>query len=79
MRRAGGGLSLDEWPAKLAEIRAVCALPLWVSEVGVSSFGAEEVQAWGLKRTAELLIGRAERIHWYSLYDLPNTWEATTR
>jgi len=63
----------------LAEIRAVSALPLWVSEVGVSSFGAEEVQTWGLQRTAELLTGRAERIHWYSLYDLPKSWEATTR
>jgi beta-xylosidase len=71
--------SIHEWPAKLDEIRSVTALPLWVSEVGVSSFGAEEVQAWGLKRTAKLLNGRAERIHWYSLYDLPRTWEATTR
>jgi len=71
--------SIHEWPHKLAEIRAVSCLPLWVSEVGVSSFGAEEVQAWGLKRTAELLVGRAERIHWYSLYDLPKSWEATTR
>jgi beta-xylosidase len=70
---------IDEWPDKLAEIRAVTDLPIWVSEVGVSSFGAEEVQAWGLDRTAELLIGRAPRIHWYSLYDLPRTWEATTR
>jgi beta-xylosidase len=70
---------IDEWPAKLEEIRAVCTLPLWVSEVGVSSFGAEEVQAWGLQRTVDLLIGRAERIHWYSLYDLPRSWEATTR
>jgi len=42
-------------------------------------FGAEEVQQFGLKRTAELLIGRAERIHWYSLYDLPRAWPATTR
>jgi beta-xylosidase len=50
-----------------------------VTEVGVSSFGAEEVQAWGVKRTAELLIGRAPRIHWYSLYDLPRAWGATTR
>ena len=25
----------------------------------------------GFERTAELLIGRAPRIHWYSLYDLP--------
>lgn len=70
---------IGEWPAKLAEINAVTSHPVWVTEVGVSSFGAEEVQAWGLSRTAELLIGRAPRIHWYSLYDLPSTWEATTR
>ena len=70
---------IDEWPQKLDEIRAVTNKPLWVTEVGVSSFGAEEVQAWGLTRTASLLTGRAERIHWYSLYDLPRAWEATTR
>ncbi len=70
---------IHEWPAKLDEIRAVTDLPIWVSEVGISTFGAEEVQVWGVKRTAELLIGRAPRIHWYSLYDLPRTWEATTR
>jgi beta-xylosidase len=57
----------------------VTTLPLWVSEVGVSTFGAEEVQEFGLRRTAELLTGRAERIHWYSLYDLPRAWPATTR
>ena len=50
-----------------------------MTEVGVSTFGAEEVQVWGLERTADLLIGRTPRIHWYSLYDLPRTWEATTR
>ena len=70
---------LDEWPAKLAEVRAVVSRPLWVTEVGVSSFGAEEVQEFGLRRTAELLLGNAERIHWYSLYDLPKAWPATTR
>ena len=70
---------IDEWPAKIEEIRAVTDKPVWVSEVGVSTFGADEVQLWGLKRTAELLTGRAPRIHWYSLYDLPRTWEATTR
>lgn len=70
---------IHEWPEKLNEIRAITHLPVWVSEVGVSSFGAEEVQAWGLERTADLLIGRSPRIHWYSLYDLPRTWEATTR
>lgn len=71
--------SIHDWPAKIDEIRAVTNLPIWVSEVGVSSFGAEEVQRWGLDRTAQLLIGRAPRIHWYSLYDLPKAWEATTR
>jgi beta-xylosidase len=50
-----------------------------VTEVGVSSFGAEEVQAWGVDRTAQLLINQAPRVHWYSLYDLPRAWEATTR
>ncbi|MEH3147123.1 MAG: beta-xylosidase [Methylobacterium frigidaeris] len=70
---------IHEWPAKIEEIRAVTGLPVWVSEVGVSTFGADEVQAWGLQRTAELLVGRAPRIHWYSLYDLPREWEATTR
>ncbi len=70
---------IDDWPAKIEEIRAVTDLPVWVTEVGVSSFGSEEVQAWGVRRTAELLDGLVERIHWYSLYDLPRAWEATTR
>ena len=70
---------LDEWPTRLREIQAVTDLPVWVSEVGVSTFGAEEVQEFGLRRTAELLIGRAPRIHWYSLYDLPAAWPAATR
>jgi beta-xylosidase len=71
--------SLDEWPAKLDEIRGVTAAPIWVTEVGVSSFGADEVQVFGLQRTAELLLDRAERVYWYSLFDLPPAWEATTR
>ena len=70
---------LDEWPQRLREIQAVTDLPVWVSEVGISTFGAEEVQEFGLRRTAELLTGRAPRIHWYSLYDLPAAWPATTR
>lgn len=70
---------LNDWPAKLGEIQGVTTLPVWVSEVGVSSFGAEEVQEFGLRRTAELLKGRTPRLHWYSLYDLPRAWPATTR
>ena len=71
--------SIHDWPAKIDEIRAVTDKPIWVSEVGVSSFGAEEVQLWGLRRTAELLAGRIPRVQWYSLYDLPQAWPATTR
>jgi beta-xylosidase len=70
---------IDEWPDRLKEIQTVTNLPIWVTEVGVSTFGAEEVQDFGLQRTADLLIGRVPRIHWYSLYDLPRSWEATTR
>jgi beta-xylosidase len=70
---------IEEWPSKLDEIRAAAKLPVWVSEFGISTFGAEEVQDWGLRRSAELLIGRAPRLHWYSLYDLPAAWPATTR
>ena len=71
--------SIHEWPAKISEIEAVTNLPVWVTEEGISTFGAEEVQEFGLRRTAELLLGRVDRIHWYSLYDLPSAWEATTR
>ena len=50
--------NINEWPAKLAGIRTVTTLPVWVSEVGVSTFGAEEVQEFGLERTAQLLSNR---------------------
>jgi beta-xylosidase len=71
--------AIHEWPLKIDEIRALTPRAVWVSEVGVSTFGAEEIQQFGLRRTAELLVGRADRIHWYSLFDLPRAWPATTR
>jgi beta-xylosidase len=70
---------LAAWPDKIDEIRRETDKPVWVTEVGVSSFGAEEVQSFGLQRTAELLRGRAERVFWYSLFDLPVSWGAETR
>ena len=70
---------LAAWPDKIAEIRSVTDKPVWVTEVGVSSFGADEVQAFGLERTAQLLDGLAPRIFWYSLFDLPVSWGAETR
>jgi beta-xylosidase len=70
---------INDWPKRIAEIRAVTHLPVWVTEVGVSTFGADEVQVFGLQRTAELLLPIVENVFWYSLLDLPPTWEATTR
>jgi beta-xylosidase len=71
--------SINEWPTRIREIEVVTDLPIWISEVGVSSFGAEEVQEFGLVRTANLVRGLVPRVHWYSLYDLPRSWPATTR
>ncbi len=71
--------ALAEWPDRLAEAAAVSGKPVWVTEVGVSSFGAEEVQEFGFTRTLELLRGRTDRVHWYSLFDLPPSWPAETR
>ena len=70
---------IHEWPDRLREIREVTPLPVWVSEVGVSTFGAEEVQVFGLRRTMDLILDDVPRVHWYSLYDLPKAWPATTR
>lgn len=71
---------IHEWPERIAEIEAVVPdHDVWVTEVGVGSFGAEEVQVFGLDRTAELLLGRVPRVFWYSLFDLPREWGATTR
>ncbi|HEY1217250.1 MAG TPA: beta-xylosidase [Bryobacteraceae bacterium] len=71
--------TIHEWPDKLQEIRAVTTKPIWASEVGASSFGAEEVQEFGLKATAEILLPRLDHVYWYSLFDLPRAWPATTR
>ncbi len=72
--------NINEWPQKIDEIRAVAkGKPIWVSEAGASTFGADEVQVFGMQRTAELLLPIVERVHWYSLFDLPKTWTATTR
>jgi beta-xylosidase len=71
---------IHAWPEKIAEIEAVVPdKPIWATEVGVGSFGAEEVQVFGLQKTAELLIGRVPQVYWYSLLDLPQEWGAETR
>ena len=70
---------LSEWPERIAEARRISGRPVWVTEVGVSSFGAQEVQEFGFKRTLDLLKGSTDRVHWYSLFDLPPSWPAETR
>jgi beta-xylosidase len=71
---------IHEWPQRIAEIEAVAPdHEIWATEIGVGSFGAEEVQVFGLDRTAELLVGRVPRVFWYSLFDLPQSWGAETR
>lgn len=68
--------TVDEWPAKLRDVREVTDKPVWVTETGASSFGADEPQDIGLRCTAEQLIGAVERVHWYTLFDLPTQWSA---
>lgn len=70
---------INDWPDRVREAAEVSGKPVWVTEVGTSSFGAEEVQQFGLERTIKLLNTGAERVHWYSLYDLPPSWPAETR
>jgi beta-xylosidase len=70
---------LSEWPDRIADAEDISGRPVWVTEVGASSFGAEEVQDFGLQRTLALLQNRPQRIHWYSLFDLPPSWPAETR
>lgn len=71
--------TIDEWPDRIAEAAEVSGKPVWVLEVGASSFGAEEVQVFGLEKTIDLIRGKTARIHWYSLFDLPPSWSAETR
>ena len=70
---------IDEWPSKIAEMRKAAGKPVWVTEAGASSFGAEEVQEFGLQRTAELVLPLVPRTHWYTLIDLPDHKGAITR
>jgi beta-xylosidase len=71
---------IHAWPDKIAEIEAVVPdKEIWATEVGVGSFGAEEVQVFGIDKTAELLLDRVPRVFWYSLFDLPMAWGAETR
>ena len=71
---------IEEWPDRVHAIREACAgKPVWATEVGASSFVSPSLQAWAVDRTLELLLPHVERLYWYALLDLPESWEATTR
>jgi beta-xylosidase len=73
---------IHDWPRKVDEVAAETEKAIWATEVGASSFGADEIQIFGLETTARLLLhrkGQPERVYWYSLLDLPPAWVATTR
>lgn len=58
-----------DWPKRLAAIKAVTSRPVWVTEVGMPSLPDEITQAQAISLTANILEGRTDRLHWYSLYD----------
>lgn len=68
---------MEEWPARIASLEAEFDRPVWVTETGVSSYGSEELAAWGLRRSRQILAGH--KVFWYTLTDLAPEREATTR
>ncbi len=62
---------VEQWPEVLGETARVTGMPVWVTEAGVSTFGADEPQEIGMRRTADMLAGRTPRVYWYCLYDSP--------
>jgi beta-xylosidase len=69
-----------EWPSRVDAVRdAAGGMPVWATEVGVSSLGSERLQAWAVDATLETLVPAVERVYWYALTDLPERWEACTR
>ncbi len=84
-----GESGLDGLPAELeafqeeTERRLGRRLPVILSEIGVSSFSGDELQAWATERTLtalDRLIDRdpSLRVTWYSLFDLPDEYVVTT-
>jgi beta-xylosidase len=70
---------IDEWPQIMGALRAKTSRPFWATQVGISSFGAEEVQVIGLRKTLAILPPLVDRIFWYSLFDLPFHSTTTSR
>ena len=71
--------TISNGPTSSRKFRRSRSLPVWISEVGVSTFGAEEVQEFGLRRTAELLIGTRSPHPLVQPVRSSAAWPATTR
>ena len=72
--------SIHEWPKKIDEIRAVTGKA--GMGVGGGSVIVRRGRGAGLGACARLrnfCCRLVERVHWYSLHDLPASWTATTR
>ena len=68
---------IEEWPRRIAALEEEFDRPVWVTETGVSSFASEQIAAWGLRRSKQILAG--QKVFWYTLLDLAPEREATTR
>lgn len=59
------------------------AVPVILSEIGISSFSGDELQAWATENTLRVLERMIERVPstratWYSLFDLPEEYLVTS-
>lgn len=68
--------TIDQWPERIDTIRQRSGKDIWVTEAGASTFGDDQLQVLALRRTARILENVVQRLHWYSLFDLPQSWEA---
>jgi beta-xylosidase len=71
---------VSAWGEQVDAVRAAAGgRPVWATEVGVSSLAARGLQRWAVDATLEALLPHVQRVYWYALMDLPDSWEAVTR
>ena len=71
---------MGEWPTRIGRIRELCGgKPVWATEVGASSIVSPTLQAWAVDAILSSLLPCVDRVYWYALMDLAESWEAVTR
>lgn len=68
---------VEELPERAAALREEFGKPVWITELGASSFASETAAAWGLRRIREVLTD--EKAYWYTLIDLHPQVPATSQ